>query len=389
MQETPDSFHSRSVRRPVGIEARRDSLEVSSTAMTTIDLRSDTVTRPTPEMREAMARAEVGDDVYGDDPTVRALEERTASLLGKQAAVFMPTGTMTNQVALRSHTEAGDEILADMGAHIFTSEGGAPAGLSGILIRPLLGDNGIFTADDVRRAVRAHHRFSPKTILAPTKLVEIENTHNGGGGTVWPLERIQEVSETARSLGLALHLDGARLWNATAATGIPESRYASYFDTVSVCFSKGLGAPVGSALAGTAAFVDRARRFKQMFGGGFRQAGILAAGALYALEHHRGELAADHRKARRLADALAGIDGIEVDPSRVETNILRFRLTMLGADEFVERCYDRGVHLLVQGPDRVRAVLHRDISFEQVDEAITTFRDVLRPTAATKIARIH
>jgi threonine aldolase len=354
-----------------------------------IDLRSDTVTRPSPAMREAMARAEVGDDVYGDDPTVRALEERTASLLGKEAAVFMPTGTMTNQVALRSHTEAGDEILADVGAHIFTSEGGAPAGLSGILVRPLPGENGIFTAEDVRGAVRAHHRFSPKTIPAPTKLVEIENTHNGGGGTVWPLDRIQEVSEAARSLGLALHLDGARLWNATAASGIPESRYASYFDTVSVCFSKGLGAPVGSALAGTAAFVERARRFKQMFGGGFRQAGVLAAAALYALEHHRGELEADHRKARRLADALAEIEGVEIDPSRAETNILRFQLTAMGAVELVERCYERGVHLLVQGPDRVRAVLHRDISFEQVDEAITIFRDVLHPAMITKNTRSH
>lgn len=360
--------------------------------MSMIDLRSDTVTRPTPEMREAMARAEVGDDVYGDDPTVRALEERTAALLGKQAAVFVPTGTMSNQVALRAHTEAGDEILADIGAHVFTSEGGAPAGLSGILVRPLLGSHGIFTGDDVRRAVRARHRFSPATIAAPTKLVEIENTHNGGGGTVWPLGQIEEVTETARDLGLALHLDGARLWNATAASGVPESRYASYFDSVSVCFSKGLGAPVGSALAGTSGFIERARRFKQMFGGGFRQAGILAAAALYALEHHRGDLAADHRKAKELAEALARIEGISIDSSRVETNILRFRLETLPAAEFVERCYQRGVHLLVQGPDRVRAVLHRDISFEEVKTAIEVFRDVtdgqsLEPIDSGKLTR--
>jgi threonine aldolase len=345
--------------------------------MSRIDLRSDTVTRPTVGMREAMAHAEVGDDVYGDDPTVHALEERTASLLGKEAAVFMPTGTMTNQVALRTHTESGDEILADIGAHVFTSEGGAPAGLSGIQVRPLLGQNGIFTADDVRRAVRVRHRFSPATIPAPTKLVEIENTHNGGGGTVWPLERIQEVSEAARDLGLALHLDGARVWNATAATGIPEARYASYFDSVSVCFSKGLGAPVGSALCGTAAFVTRARRFKQMFGGGFRQAGVLAAAALYALEHHRGDLAADHRKARELAEAIAGMEGVEIDAARVETNIVRFRLTRMSAADFVDRCYEHGVYLLVQGADRVRAVLHRDVSADQVREAIPIFRIVL------------
>jgi threonine aldolase len=352
--------------------------------MSRIDLRSDTVTRPTPAMREAMARAEVGDDVYGDDPTVRALEERTASLLGKEAAVFMPTGTMTNQVALRTHTEAGDEILADIGAHVLTSEGAAPAGLSGIQIRPLLGERGVFTADDVRRAVRVRHRFSPPTLVAPTKLVEIENTHNGGGGTIWPLERIEEVSEAARALGLALHLDGARLWNAAAATGIAESMYASYFDSVSVCFSKGLGAPVGSALAGTAAFVERARRFKQMFGGGFRQAGILAAAALHALEHHRGDLAADHRKARELADALAGNGGVEIDPSRVETNIVRFRLESLGAGDFVDRCYERGLHLLAQGPNAVRAVLHRDVSFDDVHEAIRILRDVLTSTEKTK-----
>ncbi len=224
-------------------------------------------------MRAAMARAEVGDDVYGDDPTVRALEERTAAILGKEAAVFMPTGTMSNQVGLRAHTEAGDEILADAGAHIFTSEGGAPAGLSGIQVRGLPGVNGIFTGEDVLRAIRVPHRFNPKTLPPPTKLLAVENTHNGGGGTIWPLERIEEVTKAARSRGLALHLDGARLWNASAATGIPESKYSSFFDTVSVCFSKGLGAPVGSALAGPASFIERARRFKQMFGGGLPPGG--------------------------------------------------------------------------------------------------------------------
>jgi len=339
-----------------------------------IDLRSDTVTRPTEKMRAAMARAEVGDDVYGDDPTVRALEERTAEILGKEAAVFMPTGTMSNQVGLRAHTEAGDEILADAGAHIFTSEGGAPAALSGIQVRGLPGVNGIFTGDDVLRAVRVPHRFNPPTLAPPTKLLAVENTHNGGGGTLWSLERLEEVARAARSRGLALHLDGARLWNASAATGIPESKYASFFDSVSVCFSKGLGAPVGSALAGTSGLIERARRFKQMFGGGFRQAGVLAAAALHAVDNHRKDLSADHENARRLAAALAELPGIDIDVSLVQTNIVRFCVTGASPFEFVERCHAEGVHMLGSSPDRVRAVFHRDISSDQVGAAISAIQ---------------
>ncbi|HJS75038.1 MAG TPA: aminotransferase class I/II-fold pyridoxal phosphate-dependent enzyme, partial [Vicinamibacteria bacterium] len=206
------------------------------------------------------------------------------------------------------------------------------------------------------------------------KLVTIENTHNGGGGTIWPLERIEDVVRAARSRGLALHLDGARLWNASAATGIVESKYASLFDTVSVCFSKGLGAPVGSALAGPASFIERARRFKQMFGGGFRQAGVLAAAALYALEHHRKALSADHENARRIAAALAELPGVDIDLSVVQTNIVRFRVRGLSAFDFVERCHEEGVHMLGYHPDRVRAVLHRDISSNQVDAAISAIQ---------------
>jgi threonine aldolase len=344
-----------------------------------IDLRSDTVTRPTPAMREAMARAEVGDDVYGDDPTVSRLEARTAEILGKEAAVFMPTGTMTNQVALRAHTEAGDEILADASAHIFTSEGGAPAGVSGILVRPLPGKNGIFTADDVRRAYRPRHKFSPATIPPPTKLVEVENTHNNGGGTIWPLAQIHEVVEAARDVGLALHLDGARLWNASVASGVPERDYAEPFDSVSVCFSKGLGAPVGSALAGSRAFIARGRRFKQMFGGGFRQAGILAAGALHALDHHRDDLARDHVKARRLGEALAELDRVEIDLTLVQTNIVRFRLRDQPSGPFVERCHEKGLYMLASGGDRVRAVLHRDVSDEDLERAIHILSSSIHP----------
>ena len=249
-----------------------------------IDLRSDTVTRPSPAMREAMAQAVVGDDVYGDDPTVKRLEARTAELLGKEDAVYMPTGSMTNQVAIRAHTEPGDRVIMDIGSHVVRSEGGGPAALSGVTVQPLLGDRGIYTTSQLRDALGVTHPGSPTTLTPPATLLTVENTHNGGGGSIWPLELVDEVVATARAAGLRCHLDGARVWNASAATGIPPARYARDFDSVSVCFSKALGAPVGSALAGSRTFVARARRFKQQFGGGFRQAGIIAAGALYALE---------------------------------------------------------------------------------------------------------
>lgn len=342
-----------------------------------IDLRSDTVTQPTPAMRDAMAHAEVGDDVYGDDPSVRALEARVAEILGKDAAVYMPTGTMTNQVALRAHTESGDEILAESGAHIFVNEGGAPAGLSGILVRTIRGEHGILTAEQLEGAMRTPHAFTPSTIAAPTKLVCLENTHNTGGGTVWPLEAMREVSDVSHAHGIPVHLDGARLWNASAASGVPEADYASAVDTVSVCFSKGLGAPVGSALAGPSAFIERARRFKQMFGGGFRQAGVIAAGALYALEHHRADLADDHRRATTLATGLAKLDGVELDAALVQTNIIRFRLTSTSAFELAEKCHARGVYILPAGKRAMRAVLHRGIDNEAVETALSVVTDVL------------
>lgn len=342
-----------------------------------IDLRSDTVTQPSPAMREAMARAAVGDDVYGDDPTVRALESRTAEILGKEAAVYMPTGTMTNQVGLRTHTEAGDEIVAESSAHIFTNEGGAPAGLSGILVRPIQGEHGIFTAEQLEQSLRALHRFNPSTIAAPTKLVCLENTHNGGGGTIWPLEKIHEVADVAKAHGLRLHLDGARLWHASAATGIPEADYASVFDTVSVCFSKGLGAPVGSALAGRSALMERARRFRQMFGGGFRQAGIIAAGALYALENHRADLPKDHERACRLAQGLSKLPGIVLEVSRVQTNIIRFRLQDRSSFDLVERCHAKGVHMLPAGRHAARVVVHRDIDDDAIETTLSVIEEAL------------
>ncbi len=341
-----------------------------------IDLRSDTVTRPTPAMRQAMASAEVGDDVYGDDPTVRALEALTASLLGTEDAVFMVSGTMTNQVALRVHTEAGDEILADQFAHIAVLERGAPAALSGLTVRALPGRGGLFSAADVAAAIRQPLPFLP-LVQPPQKLVCLENTHNIGGGTIWALSEIEAIAAVARRHGLALHLDGARLWNAAVATGIAEGDYAKPFDSISVCFSKGLGAPMGSALAGSRAFVQRARRFKALFGGGVRQAGIVAAGALHALRHHRERLAEDHANARRLAEGLTMVRGVVIDAATVVTNIVRFRLEHMSSADFVQQCFAAGVHLLPSGGNGVRAVLHRDVSAADVDVALARMASVL------------
>jgi threonine aldolase len=340
--------------------------------MLMIDLRSDTVTKPTPAMREAMARAEVGDDVFGDDPTVRELEAETAAILGKEAALYTPSGTMANQLAVRCHTQPGDEILVEAQAHVYYYESGGPAALSGVMCRCLNGLRGVFTAADVEAALRpADHHF------APTRLVCVENTHNRGGGKIWPFERIQEVAAAARQHDLRLHLDGARLWNASVATGIPERDYAAPFDTISVCFSKGLGAPVGSALAGSRAFIERARRFRKMFGGGMRQVGIIAAGALFALRHHRARLAEDHANAKALAAGLASIRGLEADVAEVETNMVRFRVLTMPAQALVDKLQARGVLVLPVAHDTIRAVTNLMVSAEDIREAIATAREVL------------
>jgi len=336
-----------------------------------IDLRSDTVTKPTPAMRQAIANAEVGDDVYGEDPTVNALEARVAEILGKEAAVFMPTGTMTNQVAIRAHTEPGDEIILDAATHTFFIESGGPAARSGVMCRLIPTPRGIFSADDVRGLLRPRNEHYPHT-----KLVCVENTHNLGGGTVWPIEAVREVTAAAREAGLKAHLDGARVWNACTAAGISESEYARHFDSVSVCFSKGLGAPAGSALAGSAEFIRRARRFRKMFGGGMRQAGILAAGGLYALEHHRDRLKDDHANARLLAEGLAEMDGIEIDLRHVETNIVNFRVTGMPAQKLCDEAQRLGVLVLAR-KDTVRAVTHLDVNRVDIVKAIEVFRAIL------------
>ena len=333
-----------------------------------IDLRSDTVTRPTPTMRRVMADAVVGDDVLGDDPTVIGLQESFAKLLGKPASCFVPSGSMANQTAIRAHTEPGDEIICHEGSHIIHYETGAPAALSGVMIRPLTGPGGLFDVDQLEEAVRPHSAH-----FARSKLLVLENTHNRGGGTIWPLEQIRRVTAKARELGLLCHLDGARLWNACAATGVSPAEYASHFDTISCCFSKGLGAPVGSAVAGSEATIFRVHRFRKMFGGAMRQSGILAAAAHYALDHHRERLVEDHKNARRLAKGLAEIPGLHVDLAAVQTNMVFFDLdpaTPLNAPELCRRLDAAGVKVLPNGPRRIRAVCHLDVDAEMIDAAV-------------------
>lgn len=324
-------------------------------------------------MREVMAHAEVGDDVFGDDPTVRRLEERTAALLGKEAAVFVPSGTMGNQLAVRAHTEPGDEIFIEGNAHIYYYEAGGPAALSGVMCRCLAGDRGVFTATALETALRPADQHFPHT-----RLVCVENTHNRGGGKVWPLDRLKEVAEAARRHDLRLHLDGARLWNASVATGIPERDYAALFDSVNVCFSKGLGAPVGSAVAGSTELIARCRRFRKMFGGAMRQVGIIAAGALHALEHHRARLAEDHANARRLAEGLAALPGVDLHPTDVGTNIILFRVTRLRAAELAAQLDEQGVRVLATGPDTLRAVTHLNITAGDIERALAITAQLLR-----------
>lgn len=335
-----------------------------------VDLRSDTVTRPTHAMREAIASAVVGDDVLGDDPTVIALEQRIANIMGKEAACFVPSGTMANQTAIRAHTEPGDEIIAHEDSHIIHYETGGPAALSGVMIRPLTGPAGLFDVDDLDFGVRTPSTHSPFS-----KLLVIENTQNRGGGSVWPIAQIERVTARARHHGLKLHLDGARIWNACIASGLAPTDYAKHFDTVSCCFSKGLGAPAGSAVCGSHATIARVDRFRKMFGGTMRQAGILAAGALHALEHHRERIVDDHANAARLSKAIASIPGLRV-ALPVQTNIVYFDVdrSLGSASTLVERLRAQGVWMMATAPQRIRAVCHLDVPTPKVERAIEALR---------------
>lgn len=347
-----------------------------------IDLRSDTVTRPTPAMRRVMAEAVVGDDVLGDDPTVIDLQKQFAKVLGKPAACFVPSGTMANQTAIRAHTEPGDEVICHEYSHIIHYETGAPAALSGVMVRPLYGPGGLFDVDQLEEAVRPHSAH-----FARSRLLIIENTQNRGGGTIWPIEQIKRVTARARELGLLCHLDGARLWNACAATGVSPAEYASHFDTISCCFSKGLGAPAGSAVAGDDATIFRVHRFRKMFGGAMRQAGVLAAAALYALNHHRDRLVEDHDNAKRLAGGLAEIPGVKVDLAGVQTNMVFFDLEpglAVTATELCRKLDAQGIKMLPSGPRRVRAVCHLDVTSDMIVLAVDAIASAV---GAAKVAK--
>lgn len=323
-----------------------------------IDLRSDTVTQPTPAMRQAMASAKVGDDVYGEDPSVRHLEEYAAHLTGKETALFVPTGTMANQIALGALTKPGDEVIIGTGSHCYLYEGGAGAALNGLQFQTV-GNNGRFTAHDVSAAYKPdNHHQSPTTVVA------FENTHNRGGGWVWDIDELRSPASVAREYEMLLHLDGARIFNAEVASGVTVKTWSEPFDTVTFCLSKGLGAPAGSVVCGSKEQIHRAHRLRKMFGGAMRQVGILAAAGIYALQHHVERLADDHANAQLLAQMLAETPGIVLDPATVETNIIWFRLApdVPDAPTMVAAARDRGVFLSSSGKRAVRAVTHLDIT---------------------------
>jgi len=341
--------------------------------MRPIDLRSDTVTKPTSAMREAMARADVGDDVYGEDPTVNRLQDMAAGLLGKEAALFVPTGIMANQLSLRVHTKPGNEVIVEGRAHIVRYEHGAAAALAGVQLHWVTTDRGIMAPEQVEAAIRPKDPYSLSTAL-----ICLENTHNSGGGSIYPLSTIQGMAAVAQRHGIPMHLDGARLFNAVVATGVAAAGYARHFKTVSFCLSKGLGAPVGSVIASDAAIIDTLRPMRRMYGGGMRQAGILAAAGIFALEHHIPRLKEDHHHAKRLAELLQKIPAVSVDVDLVETNIVVFSVA---GDEppagIVAKLKKAGVLINSVGGRSFRAVTHLDVGTDDIERAGEIFRTVL------------
>ena len=339
-----------------------------------VDLSSDTVSKPSPAMRQAIAEAEVGNEQAMEDPSVNRLCEMTAALLGKEAAVFLPSGTMCNQVAFRVHCKPGDEIILDRTAHPLNSESGGPAALSGCATRTLDGVRGVYTADQVRAAIAPRSRR-----LAPrSRVLEVENTANGGGGKVWPIERVREVTGVAHEHGLVTHLDGARLLNAVVASGTPAKEYGACFDSLWIDFSKGLGCPVGGVLAGSRAFIEDAWFYKQQLGGAMRQAGIIAAAGVYALENNVDRLADDHANARLLADRIEAIDGLELCHETIETNMVYLDVAGLNmtADRVHQRLLEHGVRIGVTGATTMRAVAHIDIDQAGIETAAQALRAV-------------
>ncbi|MDO9547413.1 MAG: low-specificity L-threonine aldolase [Candidatus Marinimicrobia bacterium] len=340
-----------------------------------IDLRSDTLTKPSQAMRNFIAQADVGDDVYGEDPTVNLLEERVADLLGKEAALYVPSGTMSNQIAIKTHTQPGQELICEENCHIFNCEAGAPAFLSQVQMRPLHGEYGVLNVKDVENAIRADNLHLP-----PTGLICVENTHNRAGGTVYPLDDISELANLTAQKGIPLHLDGARLMNAVVATGIPAKDWASYVDSVSLCFSKGLGAPVGSVLSGTQDFIQRARKYRKIFGGGMRQAGILAAACLFALDNNVNRLKEDHENARLLAGNLKNLPGIFIEMKQVQTNMvmIHIRHPKYNSVTLSQALLKEGLAANAVDSERIRVVTHLNISKDQILQAVEIFTKLMK-----------
>ncbi len=325
-------------------------------------------------MRTAIAEAEVGDDVFGDDPTVLRLQDRVAALFGKEAALFVPSGTMGNEICLKCHTNPGDEVICETNAHVFNYESGAAPLLAGVQFRLVQGRRGILTWEQIEPSIRAQQYYLPRT-----SLITLENTHNHAGGTIFPLENLREICQQARQRHLRVHLDGARIWNASVATGIPLSDYARHCDSMSICFSKGLGAPVGSAIVGGREFIKEAHRMRKLFGGGMRQVGILAAAALFGLEHNLSKMDIDHANAKLLANGLAAIEGVQVDLNSVQTNIVMFDVAncRVAAVDAIRLLQSKGIRVTPFGPTVLRAVTHLGISKDDIEVALGIFRSVL------------
>lgn len=347
-----------------------------------IDLRSDTVTRPSPEMRAAIAQAPVGDDVYSDDPTVNSLEERVAALFGKEAAVFTPSGSLANQLAIRMLVAPGEELICETNSHIARAELGAAAVFSGITTRTWLAQRGLLKAADAMDLAKP----DSGPYLVSTTAIAVENTHNFGGGTVQPIGEIAALRETSLKRGMAMHLDGARIWNAHIASGVAFTEYGEYFDTISVCLSKGLGAPVGSLMLSTNERVTKARIWRKRYGAGMRQVGLLAAAGHYALDHNIASLADDHHRAKTLAHACASIAPTTIDPTTVETNIVGLELqgAAQSAAQFASSARERGLWISALGPTFVRLVTHRDINDSQIERASSILQDLLKNAFVSK-----
>lgn len=342
-----------------------------------IDLRSDTVTQPTPEMRQAMATAELGDDVYREDPTVNRLQELAAAMLGKEEALLVTSGTQGNQISILSHCSPASEVIIEEGAHIFNYEAGAAAAMAGVQFRTLRGERGALALPEVEGAIREDDLLFP-----PTALICLENTHNRAGGTIIPLETMASIYRLARSRSIPVHLDGARLFNAAVASGIRAQEYAAASDSVQICLSKGLAAPVGSLIAGSSALIARARRWRKILGGGMRQAGIIAAPGIIALQTMVERLAEDHDNARFLAEGLAAMRGIELNPAQVETNIIIVRLTGMGAAHFSEALRKRAILANAVDSERIRFTTHKDISRADLEKALPRISAVLKEGSA-------